>query len=48
MLYKRGDLKDFARFTNKHKKQSPGGVLSKDVPKKFAKFLEKLFAGLET
>ena len=48
VLYKRGDLKDFARFTNKHKKQSPRGVLSKDVPKKFAKFLEKLFAGLET
>ena len=41
VLYKRGDLKNFSRFTYKHKKQSPGGVLSEDVLKNFAKFTEK-------
>ena len=29
-LYKKGDLKNFSESTGKHKKQSPGGVLSKE------------------
>ena len=41
VLYKRGDLKKFSKFTDKHKKQSSGGVLSKDVLKSFAIFTEK-------
>ena len=40
VLYKRGDLKNFLRFTDKHKTQSPEGVLSKDVLKNFAKLTE--------
>ena len=41
VLYKRGDLKNFSRSTDKHNKQSPWGVLSKDVLKNFAKFTGK-------
>ena len=41
MFYKRGVLKNFSKFTDKLKKKSPGGVLSKDVFKYFAKFREK-------
>ena len=41
MLYERVDLKNFSKFTDKHKKQLSGGFLSKDVLKKFAKFTEK-------
>ena len=41
MLYKRSVLKNVSKFTDKHKKQSSGGVLSKDVLKNFAKFTEK-------
>ena len=43
MLYKRNVLKNVSKFTDKHKKQSSGGVLSKktDVLKNFAKFTEK-------
>ena len=26
VLFKRGDLKNFSKFTDKHKKQSSGGV----------------------
>ena len=26
VFYERGDLKNFSKFTNKHKKQSSGGV----------------------
>ena len=37
VLYKRG----VSKFTDKHKKQSLGGVLSKDVLQNFAKFTEK-------
>ena len=40
VLYKRGDLKNFSIFTDKHFKQSSAGVLSKDVLKSFAKFTE--------
>ena len=40
MLYKRGDL-NFLKFKDKHKRQSSGGVLSKDVLKNFARFAEK-------
>ena len=41
VLYKRDDLKNFSKFTDKHKKQSSGGVLTKDVLKKFAKFTDR-------
>ena len=41
VFYKRGDLKNFSRFTDKHFKQSSAGVLSKDILKSFAKFTEK-------
>ena len=41
VLYKRGALKNFSKFADKHKKQSSRGVLSKDVLKNFAKFTEK-------
>ena len=41
MLYERGVLKNFPTFTDKLKKQSSGGVLSKDVLKNFAKLIEK-------
>ena len=40
VLYKRGDLKNFSKFTDKHKKQLSRGVLSKDVLKNFAKFTD--------
>ena len=33
MLYKIGVLKKFSKFSDKHKKQSFGGVLSKDALK---------------
>ena len=47
MLYKRGVLKNFSKFSDKHKEQSSGGVLSKDVLKNFVKFTEKnIFAGV--
>ena len=41
VLYKRVVLKNLSKFTDKHKKLSSGGVLSKDVLKNFAKFIEK-------
>ena len=41
VLYKRGVLKNLSKFSDKHKRQSSGGVLSKDVLKNFAKFTEK-------
>ena len=41
VLYKRGVLKNLLKFSDKHKRQSSGGVLSKDVLKNFAKFTEK-------
>ena len=37
VFHKRGDLKNFSKFTDKNKKQSSGGVLTKDVLKKFFK-----------
>ena len=40
VMYKRGDLENFSRFTDKHRKQSPGGLMSKDVLKNFAKFTD--------
>ena len=40
VLYKRGYLK---HLTDKHKKQSSGGVLSRDILKNFAKFTDKHF-----
>ena len=44
VLYKTGDLSNFSKFTDKRKKQSFGGVLSKDNPKTFAKFTESIYA----
>ena len=41
MLYKRGVLKNFPKFLDKHKEQSSRGVLSKDVLKNFVKLAEK-------
>ena len=46
----RGVLKNLSKFSDKHKEQSSGGVLSKDVLKKFTKktsfsFSTKLQAG---
>ena len=39
MLYKRSVLKNFSKFTDKHKKQSSRGVLSKEK-KMFLKILQ--------
>ena len=41
VLYKKGDLKNFSKFTDKE--QSSQGVLSKDVIKKSAKVTDKNF-----
>ena len=41
VLYKRSILKKFSKFSNKHKKQSFGVVMSKDVLKNFVKFTQK-------
>ena len=41
VLYRRGDLKNFSKFTDKHKKQSSGGLLTKDFHKNFTKFTDK-------
>ena len=46
MLSNRGVLKKISKFTDKLKKQSSGGVLSKDLIKNFAKFTKKVFAGI--
>ena len=48
VLYKRGILKNFTKLTDKHNKQSPGCVLSKE--KMFLKILQNsqknIFAGV--
>ena len=45
MLYERGVLKNFSKFTDKHsshpENQPSGGVMRKHVLKNFAKFTEK-------
>ena len=41
VLYKKNVLKNFSKFTEKHKKQSSGSVLSKIVLKNSAKFTQK-------
>ena len=41
VLYKRGVLKNFSKFSDKHEEQLSGGVLSKDVLKNFVKLTEK-------
>ena len=41
MLYKRGVLKNYSKFTDKHKTQSSAGARLKNVLKNFAKFTEK-------
>ena len=47
MLYKRGVLKNFSKFSDKHKTQSSGGVLSKDVLKNFEEIHSKnILAGV--
>ena len=41
VLCKIGVLTNFSKFSEKQKKQSSGGVLSKDILKKLTKFTEK-------
>ena len=41
LLYKRGFLKNYSKFSDKHKEHSSGGVQSKDVLKNSVKFTEK-------
>ena len=41
MLCKKGNLNNFSKFTDKHKKQLSEGFLSKDNLKNFAKLTEK-------
>ena len=41
VLYKRGDLNSFSKFSDKHKKQSSSGVLLKDNVNNFAKLTGK-------
>ena len=41
MLYKKGVLKNFSKFSDKHRQQSSRGVLSKDLLKDFVKLTEK-------
>ena len=41
VLYKRGVPRNFSKLSDKHKKLSSGGILSKDVLKNFVKFTEK-------
>ena len=43
VLHKIGVLENFSKFTDKHKKQSSAGILSKDVLKDFAKLTKKHF-----
>ena len=38
VLYKKGVLKNFSKLSDKHKKLSSGGILSKDVLKNFLNF----------
>ena len=45
LYYKRDVLKNFLKFTNKLRGKSSKGVLSKVVPKIFAKFTEKHLRG---
>ena len=45
VIYERDVLKNLLKFTDKLKKQSSGGALSKDVLKNFAKFTEKHLCG---
>ena len=40
-LYKRDFLKNFSKFSDKHKQQSSGCVQSKDILKNFVKFTDK-------
>ena len=46
VLYKRGVLKNFSKFSDKHKEQSSEGVLSKDVLKNFEKLTKNIFGGV--
>ena len=47
MLYKRGVLKNLSKFSDKHKTQSSGDVLSKYVLKNFEKIHRKnIFVGV--
>ena len=43
MLHKRGVVKNFSKFTNKHKKQSSGSVLSKDFLKNSVNLKKNIF-----
>ena len=46
VVYKTGALKSFSKFTDKHKKQPPGGVLSKDVLKVSQNSKKYIFPGV--
>ena len=46
VLFKRDILKNFSKFTEKHKKQPSGGVLSKDVFKILQNSQKNIFAGV--
>ena len=41
VLHKRDALKNFSKHSDKHKKQSSGAILSKDILKNFGRFTEK-------
>ena len=45
-LYKRSVLKNFSKFSDKHKEESSECVQSKDALKNFVKFTENLCAGV--
>ena len=46
VLYKGGDLINFSKFTDKHKKLPYRAILSKDVPKNLRNSQEIIFAGV--
>ena len=46
VLFKRGVIKNLSKFTDKDKKQSSGGVLSKDILKILQNLQKNIFAGV--
>ena len=47
VLYKRGDLENFSKFTDKNKKQSSGGVWQKMFLKIFENSQNNVFSGVK-
>ena len=47
VLYKRGDLENFSKFTDKKKKQSSGGVWQKMFLKIFENSQNNVFSGVK-